>query len=98
MIDHNLAFDPEFDASAFLDLHVFAGEVRELFSDFLLRDSYRTRFAKALESWPDIYATLPDARRFIDAEKTAPIEYPFEEIKTQLDRALTDAFWQLPPT
>jgi hypothetical protein len=98
MIDHNLAFDSDFDAIDFLDLHVFAGEVRELFSDFLLRDSYAARFANALESWSDICDTLPDAWRFIDTEKTMPVEYPIEAVKTLLDRALTDSFWQLPPT
>jgi hypothetical protein len=97
MIDHNLAFDAEFNAKEFLDLHVFSSEASELFSDFLLRDSYRARLAKALESWPDICDTLPDAWHFIDAEKTMPVGYPFEAIKSLLDRALTDAFWQLPP-
>ncbi len=98
MIDHNLAFDKDFNPEEFLRLHVFAGEVADLFSDFLLRDAYSARFAKALENWEDICDTLPEAWRFIDAEETVPVNYPFNAIKELLDRASTDAFWQLPPT
>lgn len=98
MIDHNLAFDPDFDPTQFLHLHVFSAEVADLFSDFLLRDTYRARFATALENWDDICDTLPLAWHFIDAEMTMPTKFPFDEIKRLLERALTDAFWQLPPT
>jgi hypothetical protein len=98
MIDHNLAFDVDFNPEEFLRLHVFAGEVTDLFSDFLLRDTYSARFATALENWEDICDTLPEAWRFIDAEETVPVNYPFNAIKELLDRASTDAFWQLPPT
>ncbi|WP_444847011.1 HipA family kinase [Duganella caerulea] len=42
--------------------------------------------------------TLPLAWHFIDAEMTMPAKFPFDEIKRLLERALTDAFWQLPPT
>jgi len=98
MIDHNLAFDADFDPAQFLHLHVFASEVANLFSDFLLRDTYRARFATALENWDGICDTLPLAWHFIDAEMTMPAKFPFDEIKRLLERALTDAFWQLPPT
>lgn len=98
MIDHNLAFDAEFDQAEFLRLHVFSAEVPDLFSDFLLRDTYRTRLATALENWDGICDTLPEDWYFIDAEKTMPANFPFDDIKRFLDRAITDAFWQLPPT
>ncbi|MYM29397.1 hypothetical protein GTP58_13790 [Duganella sp. CY15W] len=98
MIDHNLAFDDQFDATAFFQMHVFSEETNQLFSDFLLRDSYRDRLAQALENWTDICDTLPKEWCFIDHEKTIPVQYPFDDVKALLDRALTDAFWQLPPT
>ncbi|SHM92926.1 hypothetical protein SAMN05192549_103265 [Duganella sacchari] len=60
MIDHNLAFDDQFDATAFFQMHVFSEETNQLFSDFLLRDSYRDRLAQALENWTDICDTLPE--------------------------------------
>lgn len=97
MIDHNLAFDPDFNEEEFLQLHVFADEAPDVFSDFLLRDAYLDRFAQALKNWTDICGTLPEAWGFIDLEKTVPVDFPFDAIKDLLDRALTDAFWQLPP-
>lgn len=97
IIDHNLAFDPDFNAQDFLKLHVFSEEVPALFSDFLLRDSYRARFAEALHSWNDICDTLPDAWRYMDAEKTLPVQYPFDAVRSLLERAAFDTFWQLPP-
>lgn len=96
MIDHNLAFDPEFNPTEFLKLHVFSEEVSELFSDFLLRESYRARFAKAIESWTDICDTLPEDWLYVDHEKTLPTQYPFDAANALLKRALSDAFWQLP--
>nr|WP_308937276.1 HipA family kinase [Duganella sp. 1224] len=97
MIDHNLAFDPDFNAAEFLHLHIFSEEVPALFSDFLLRESYSARFDQAFQSWGDICDTLPEAWFFIDAEKTLPVNYPFDAVKKLLERAASEAFWQLPP-
>lgn len=97
MIDHNLALDPDFNPSDFLELHIFSEEAPLLFSDFLLRDTYRTRFIQALQSWDDICDTLPEAWFFMDTEQTVPVNYPFNAVKKLLERAAADAFWQLPP-
>lgn len=97
MIDHNLAFDPSFNPADFVLLHVFSEEVPALFSDFLLRDSYRERFTHAVQGWDDICDTLPEEWRFIDTEMTVPAQYPFDTAKHLLTRALSDHFWQLPP-
>jgi hypothetical protein len=97
MIDHNLAFDPDFNPSDFLKLHIFSEEVPGLFSDFLLRESYSARFTQAFQNWDDICDTLPDAWFFMDAEKTLPVNYPFDAVKKLLERAASEALWQLPP-
>lgn len=97
VIDHNLAFDADFDPAEFLRLHVFSEEVPDLFSDFILRESYRARFANALENWNDICDTLPKEWHFIDAEMTLPVQYPLDAVEHFLKRALTNEFWRLPP-
>lgn len=96
VIDHNLAFDSEFSAGEFLMLHVFADEIPGMFSDFLLRKEYAARFAETLGKWNEICDTLPNTWRFIDPERTVPVEFSIPGVKTLLDRALTDTFWNLP--
>jgi hypothetical protein len=97
MIDHNLAFDPDFNCLDFLKFHVFSEELIALFSDFLLRESYSARFNQAFQSWDDICDTLPSEWFFMDAEKTLPVNYPFDAVKKLLERASSEAFWRLPP-
>lgn len=96
VIDHNLAFDPEFSSSEFLKLHVFADDIPCMFSDFMLRDEYAARFAAVLGNWDEICDTMPAAWRFIDPERTIPVTFSIPDIKALLDRALTDTFWNLP--
>lgn len=96
VIDHNLAFDPEFSSSEFLKLHVFADDIPCMFKDFLLRDEYAARFAAVLGKWDEICDTIPVAWRFIDPERTVEVEFSIPGIKAFLDRALTDTFWNLP--
>lgn len=96
VIDHNLAFDLKFSANDFLKLHVFADDIPLMFSDFLLRNEYATRFAATLGKWNEICDTVPDAWRFIDPEQTIPVDFSIPDIKAFLDRVLTDTFWNLP--
>lgn len=96
VIDHNLAFDSEFSATDFLKLHVFADDIPGMFSDFLLRNEYAARFAETLGKWDEICDTIPAAWRFIDPERTIPVEFSIPGIKAFLDRALTNTFWNLP--
>jgi hypothetical protein len=96
VIDHNLAFDESFNAAKFCEVHVFADDIRPVFSDFLLRETYKTRFAQAMAVWQDACDNLPSAWGFIDVEETLPTEYPFAHVKAILDLAQTEDFWTLP--
>lgn len=96
LIDHNLAFDSEFNESQFLRLHVFAADACALFSDFSLRSNYQNRLTAALKYWSDICDTLPKEWDFIDTEQTIPSRFPFAETKALLERIFSDSFWQPP--
>ncbi|MRW84362.1 hypothetical protein GJ698_09715 [Pseudoduganella sp. FT26W] len=96
IIDHNLAFDPDFDPAEFFRMHVFSSEAEALFADLQLRDAYHLRLTAALKYWPGICDTLPEEWDFIDAEQTIPAHFPFKAVKTLLDRVSTDVFWQIP--
>lgn len=96
VIDHNLAFDPTFSARDFIKLHVFADDIPAMFSDFLVREAYSARLAAALGIWTEACDNLPESWGFVDTERTIPVNFPLNEVKDLLDRAFTDAFWQMP--
>ncbi|MDI9335130.1 MAG: hypothetical protein QM533_12225 [Cytophagales bacterium] len=97
VIDHNLAFDETFSQTNFCKLHVFADDLSTLFSDCLLRESYKTRCATTLtQAWQAACDNLPSAWAYIDTEQTIPTEYPFAQIKAILNSAQDNSFWTLP--
>lgn len=96
VIDHNLAFDPAFSATDFLKLHVFADDIPFMFSDFILRQAYLGRFQTALGIWTEACDNLPESWKFVDPERTIPVNFPLNGIRELLDRAFTETFWQLP--
>ena len=80
VIDHNLALDMEFSASYFCQSHVFAGDLPETFSDFLLRQAFSQRLQQALKVWDSAWDNLPPAWGFVDEEQTVPSNYPKAEV------------------
>ena len=96
VIDHNLAFDPDFSEQEFLKLHVFADDISTMFSDFIVRDAYKVRFAGALGIWAEACDNVPESWGFVDPEQTIPVSFHLTAVMDLLDRAFTDAFWQLP--
>jgi hypothetical protein len=96
VIDHNLAFDPDFSADDFLKVHVFADDIPAMFSDFLARDAYAERFRAALGIWDEACDNVPESWGFVDPERTIPVEFSLMETRALLDRAFSETFWQLP--
>lgn len=96
VIDHNLAFDPQFSSIDFLKLHVFADDIPAMFSDFSIRPAFSARFAEALSIWDEICDILPVSWGFIDPEQTIPVDFSIPGVRMLLDRAFSDTFWNLP--
>jgi hypothetical protein len=61
VIDQNQAFDPEFDQTAFLELHVFKDEWRHAFEDFVTQQIFEMRMGNALELFEQAYDQMPDS-------------------------------------
>lgn len=61
VIDHNQAFDPDFDAKRFLASHVFADHWNDVFSDHAHRRTYRARMERALQCLPAVRASIPES-------------------------------------
>ena len=96
VIDHNLALDNDFSAQAFCQTHVFAGDLADTFSDFVLRQTYSNRLLQSMEVWEQAWNNLPLAWNFVDLEQTVPYAYPRAEAMAMLDLAQSPDFWNLP--
>jgi hypothetical protein len=97
VIDHNLAFDASFSAKDFADTHVFSDELPALFSDFVAGQAYVERFQKALLAWESSCAKLPVDWRYVDPERTIPVDFNVADFRAILDRATEAYFWNLTP-
>ena len=96
VIDHNQAFDADFDPASFLDLHVFSTQSAKLFNDMFRRDEYNQRFASALGNWNEIANTIPEEWFFADPEQTVPADFELESMYKTLQRCNHDDFWGTP--
>jgi hypothetical protein len=94
VIDHNLAFDPDFDADRFSTSHIFAADFEQIRADMFLRADYQQRFTRLLPMLPDIWAELPD--NWVHTEDGLERLSP-SDIETLLRRVEHDGFWHLLP-
>ncbi len=93
VLDHNQAFDSEFDFEDFRDFHVFSDQWASLFGDLLRRTSYKGRFVAALNEWPGICDTIPQEWHFADAEMTVPVDFDLNAAHDLLARCHGNEFW-----
>ncbi len=96
VIDHNQAFDSQFDPGDFLVYHVFSGQRYKVFEDMVRRQEYRQRFSAALDGWPRICQDLPEAWLFADKERTLPVDFDLNAAHALLKRYEQDDFWDQP--
>jgi hypothetical protein len=96
VIDHNLAFDEDFDRSRFCADHVFAADVVDVYSDFVLRQAYVDRMHGALAQFGAAWENVPPAWSFKDSEQTVPIHYPKDRVWAMLKAIESPGFWNLP--
>lgn len=94
VIDHNQAFDDEFNTDIFLNLHIFSDSQHGLFDDFVLRRDYTQRFAEALRRWPDIIANMPEEWHYLDPEMTNPANINLDGYRAVLERCQHEDFWK----
>jgi len=97
VIDHNLAFDPGFDAVQFTETHAFSGQIPFVFQDLVEPPSYAARLQRALEVWPDACNNAPAAWWFVDEEQTVPTDFDAAAALAMLKRCTTQEFWRLTP-
>lgn len=92
VIDHNLAFDPEFDAATFREMHVFARHWRSVFDDLVARASYKERMEQAMEGFDQVCDNLPFEWWSVD--DGVPVDFDRQAAKAMLERYTQDIFWR----
>jgi hypothetical protein len=94
VIDHNLAFDSEFDPHGFKTSHIFGHHWGTISSDLVTRLSYQQQLESALPAFDQALASMPDEWRWMDAEQTMPATLDINQLRNQLLRCKTDDFWR----
>lgn len=96
VIDHNLAFDPEFDQATFLQTHIFRDEWHPLCQDLVEMANYQARLAQVLsDTWDATWASVPSEWLFHDDEQTIPANFDEPACKSLLARCTHNDFWRL---
>ena len=97
VIDHNLAFDMEFDAIGFSKTHVFAGQIPKIIQDLIEPARYNERLRDALAVWPQACNNAPSEWWFVDEEQTVPTDFDPAFALALLNRCTNEELWRLPP-
>ena len=97
VIDHNLAFDREYDTVKFSQVHVFNSQFFHVFHDLAEKAAYSHRLREALAVWPDACNNAPAEWWFVDEEQTVPADFDQSAVLTLLNRCTTEEFWRLTP-
>ncbi|MFX1682210.1 hypothetical protein PV762_23585 [Mitsuaria sp. CC2] len=95
IIDHNQAFDDEFDTVAFVENHVFASEWDALTQDAELRAAWTHRMSQALVVARWALENAPHEWRWANAEQDIPAAYDPERALRMLSRCVEPDFWSV---
>lgn len=96
VIDHNLAFDPEFDEKLFFETHIFGGEWAGLCEDLVEMANYQSRLKETLDRvWVDAWKQVPAEWLFYDEEQTIPTDFDDAAWLKMLERCTLETFWRL---
>jgi hypothetical protein len=94
MIDHNLAFDRDFDAAKFLDLHIFASQWPVIANDFFLRDALRQQMNEVMPVARWACNNAPPEWRWANAEMDVPSNFDPDDALATLARCATPELWR----
>jgi Phosphatidylinositol 3- and 4-kinase. len=95
VIDHNLAFDRDFNARDFLDFHIFGHRAAGIWDDLLERAHYQDWLRTALPVVDEALAQVPDEWWWFDNEQTVAADFDEDTVRELLSRCETDNFWRV---
>jgi hypothetical protein len=85
VIDHNLAFDADFDDTSFFETHVFRQEAATLFDDLVCRAETSALLDAALSCFDAAVQDIPPEWLWLDGDaRTLPVQVDFDALKYRL--------------
>lgn len=96
VIDHNLAFDPDFTPRDFLAYHVFREQADHIFGDLMEQASYQQRLLEALSAWDQAVGSIPAEWWWVDDEQTVPAAFDLTAAQAALQLCDSSDFWRRP--
>lgn len=94
MIDHNLAFDPDFQADKFMQQHIFKEAFADCLHDIDHQDKITDWLLSAVPAFQAACQTLPPEWFWQNPENDLPTNYPFDYAKKMIDRLPYGALWR----
>lgn len=93
VIDHNQAFDPDFDAQAFAVSHVFHADLSDIFDDWVEQERYCVRMVRVFDGFDQACDNLPPEWWWVDDDVPASLDR--NAARTMLTRFLDNDFWRI---
>lgn len=94
VIDHNLAFDREFDRATFLAQHLFRDDFERVRRDMYWPQEYAKKFTDCVEQLDSIFGLIPDEWHWIREEGGAPSDIDLEFVREVLTSYENLGFWE----
>jgi hypothetical protein len=91
VIDHNQAFDPDFDAGHFLESHVFSACWNRVSSDLVEQAKYLEKMEAVLADLNRVRDSIPESWWMVD--DGVPANVSWDEIVRCLERCHREDFW-----
>jgi hypothetical protein len=92
VIDHNMAFDRDFEVIQFLETHIFRADLNLIRADLVMRAEYEQRFSSLVRLLDDIWAELP--QNWLETED-GDSRFLQAEFHSVLDRVNQPGFWDI---
>jgi hypothetical protein len=93
VIDHNQAFDREFNPTNFSHTHVFKNEIEHTFNDMVERLAYIDRLSLAFADFDAACDNVP--LEWWQVDDGVPADFSIEATRLQLGRFLDNEFWRI---
>lgn len=93
VIDHNQAFDREFNPHNFSHTHVFKSEIEHTFNDMVERLAYTDRLSLAFADFDSTCDNVP--LEWWQVDEGVPADFSIEATRLQLGRFLDNQFWRI---
>lgn len=93
VIDHNQAFDPNFDPHSFPELHVFHKDWLAVADDMIERQAYADRLAATFAEFDSACDNVPPEWWWED--DGVPARFNRDAVRTVLNRFMNNDFWRV---